>query len=142
MGAHKGHKKMGGRQKGSSNKVTGELRNRIKDFLDNKFEEVLKSWDKLDPPKKIALYERFMNYVLPKMMSANVEMTTEEKKSIDFKPIMYIGGEKGTRTIEYEGNEEEYLKTLIEVDPTGKHLFDGMPTIIHVEFRPPVNKEN
>lgn len=55
-----------GRPKGTPNKITGELRTRIKDFLDDNFETVTDEFKKLDGEKKIQFYLKLIEYVLPK----------------------------------------------------------------------------
>jgi hypothetical protein len=56
-----------GRPKGTKNKVTAELKERIKTFLDANFESVTGSFNELDAEKKILLYEKFLGYVVPKV---------------------------------------------------------------------------
>ncbi len=56
-----------GRPKGTKNKVTAELKERIKTFLDANFEAVTESFKELDAEKRILLYEKFLGYVVPKV---------------------------------------------------------------------------
>lgn len=56
-----------GRPKGTKNKITAELKDRIKSFLDNNFETVTDSFKELDAEKRILLYEKFLGYVVPKV---------------------------------------------------------------------------
>ncbi len=37
----KGHEKLGGRTKGTKNKVNAQIKDRIKNFIDNNFDNVL-----------------------------------------------------------------------------------------------------
>lgn len=65
-GRKKGTPKTGGRKVGSENKIQAELRGRIKLFLDDNFDDIKKDFGKLEPEKRIALYEKLLNYVIAK----------------------------------------------------------------------------
>ena len=56
-----------GRPLGSKNRITAELKDRIKIFLDSNFEAVTESFKELDAEKKVLLYEKFLSYVVPKV---------------------------------------------------------------------------
>jgi len=62
-----------GRRKGAANKVTTELRERIKDFLDGQWEKIEGDFDSLEPDKRVALFEKLLQYVLPRMASMDLE---------------------------------------------------------------------
>jgi hypothetical protein len=62
----KGTNNPNGRPKGTPNKITGELRTRIADFLDENFETVKDEFKKLDGEKKMQFYIKLIEYVLPK----------------------------------------------------------------------------
>jgi len=81
--------KTGGRQKGSENKVTKELRERIKDFLENTFDDIVVSFNQLEPKDKVKFYFEVMQYGLPKLQS------TEQKQAIDNKVEIFIEPESG-----------------------------------------------
>lgn len=71
-GAPKGTR-YGGREKGTPNKVTKELRERIKGFLDDNFEEAVKTWKDIEDPKdKMKLYNELIPFAVPKMASVQV----------------------------------------------------------------------
>jgi hypothetical protein len=61
--------KTGGRNKGTPNKVTTELRVRISNFLDAKFDTILDEFNELEPKDKVNLYLKLIEYVIPKMRS-------------------------------------------------------------------------
>jgi hypothetical protein len=69
-----------GRPKGTPNKVTGELRARIADFLDENFEVVKVEFQKLEGEKKIQYYIKLIEYVLPK--NRTVESETPQPQII------------------------------------------------------------
>lgn len=81
-------KKYGGRKKGTPNKVTAELRERVRAFLDDNFDEAVEAWKEIDDPKdKMKLYNELISYAVPKMSSVqftgNAEVTSriEDKLS-------------------------------------------------------------
>jgi hypothetical protein len=55
-----------GRPKGAQNKMSRELRETIKKFLEGTFPDVAESFDKLDDKDKINLWIRLADYVIPK----------------------------------------------------------------------------
>lgn len=65
--------KTGGRKKGSFNKVNNELRDKISEFLDGHFDNVIEAFnsDQLQPRDKIKLYCELLQYGLPKLQAVN-----------------------------------------------------------------------
>lgn len=63
-----------GRPRGSQNKVTGELRDRLKDFLDGNFDKVQRDFKKLDHKDRIEYYEKFLKYVLPQLRTTDLKL--------------------------------------------------------------------
>jgi len=72
-----------GRPPGKPNKVTQELRERIKLFLDNSWPTVQKDFKKLKPVERVAIYEKLLKYVVPvqkeSLIDLNIEGMTEEQ---------------------------------------------------------------
>jgi len=62
-----------GRMKGTANKVTKELRERISDFLEDNWDRIEADFKSLDPEKRIMLFERLLQYTLPKMQSIEMD---------------------------------------------------------------------
>ena len=62
-------KKYGGRQKGTPNRMTKELRVLLKDIMYQELEEVQERFSLLEPKKRIELIIKLMPYVLPKVNS-------------------------------------------------------------------------
>ena len=73
-------KKYGGRQKGTPNRMTKELRSILKDILYQELEEIEERLDVLEPKTRIELLIKMMPFVLPKMNT--VSHNTDEP--IDF----------------------------------------------------------
>ena len=62
-------KKYGGRQKGTPNRLTKELRVLLKDIMYQELEEVQERFSLLEPKQRIELIIKLMPYVLPKVNS-------------------------------------------------------------------------
>jgi hypothetical protein len=78
--------KTGGRTAGTPNKVTTELRVRISNFLDDKFDTILDEFNELEAKDKVNLYLKLIEYVIPKMrqfeettLSQLLNMTPEQR---------------------------------------------------------------
>mgnify|MGYP003316069699 CR=1 FL=1 len=68
----KGRTKVGGRKKGTPNKVSSDLRTRIKLFLDNNFEQLEKDISNLQPPERVRFLIKLMEFVVPKQKSMDL----------------------------------------------------------------------
>jgi len=62
----KGSPKTGGREKGTLNKQTAELRAFVSEIIYSNMEQVKKDIVKVEPEKRLALFEKLLSYVLPK----------------------------------------------------------------------------
>ena len=76
-------KKYGGRQKGTPNKVTGDVRQWLSELIDSNRSQIEKDIKKLDPKDRLQILEKFMQYTIPKMqsISANIDLNelTDQK---------------------------------------------------------------
>jgi hypothetical protein len=68
--------KYGGRQKGTPNKLTKELRSVLKDILYQELEQIQEHLETLNPKERVELIIKLMPYVLPKVTS--ISHTTNE----------------------------------------------------------------
>jgi len=59
------------------NKITTELRERIKTFLDGNFETIEKDFKTLDPEKRVALFERYLKFCLPQLQTTSIDLNIE-----------------------------------------------------------------
>lgn len=66
-----------GRPKGSPNKVTSNMRKWIDNFLQEKFPELQKGFEKLDHYQKWVIVEKLLQYTIPKMQAVSVEALVE-----------------------------------------------------------------
>ena len=71
MGRNKGCEKTGGRQKGTPNKVTTDLKEWVKNLIDDNRTQIIKDLKNLDPRDRVAIIERLLKYVLPTGMQIN-----------------------------------------------------------------------
>jgi hypothetical protein len=71
--------KFGGREAGTPNRLTSELRVRISDFLTDNFDQVQTDFKTLDPEKRIMIYEKLLSFVLPKMQSIQIPELQPER---------------------------------------------------------------
>lgn len=60
-------RKTGGREKGTPNKLTKELRAVLKDLLHQEFEELPNHFEGLEPKERIELLIKLLPYALPKV---------------------------------------------------------------------------
>ncbi len=80
-------KKTGGRQKGSRNKTTAELKSWVFQFVNDNLSTFKSKFSKLDTADQIILIMKLMPYVLPKQtetkISLDEELTKAVKESMD-----------------------------------------------------------
>ena len=62
-------KKFGGRQKGTPNKLTKELRSLLKDVLYDEIDRLPERLDELDAKERLELVIKLMPFVFPKVQS-------------------------------------------------------------------------
>ena len=59
----------GGRPKGKANKVTGNLRDWIANFIDSNRDQIQADWLKLDAKDRIVMFEKLLKYTLPTLQA-------------------------------------------------------------------------
>jgi hypothetical protein len=69
-------KKHGGREKGTPNKLTKELRYVLKDLIYNELESLDEKLEELETKERIELIIKLLPYTLPKLQ--NISHTTNE----------------------------------------------------------------
>ena len=60
-----GRGRLGGREKGTPNKVTADLRECIKLLIDDNWEQVQQDIKELEPKDRLAFLEKMLRYVVP-----------------------------------------------------------------------------
>lgn len=73
-------KKFGGRQKGTPNRLTRELRMVLKDFIYEELEALQDRMDYLDPKERLQVLIKLLPYVLPRVSS----MSHSADEPVDF----------------------------------------------------------
>jgi hypothetical protein len=61
-----------GRPAGTPNKVTQELRERIKNFLEDNWPQIEQDFSALDPEKRFLLFEKLLQYAVPRLQSTEI----------------------------------------------------------------------
>jgi hypothetical protein len=62
-------KKTGGRTKGTPNRTTNELRDLIKDFVNQNISTLQSSFNELTPKDKLQFFEKMLSYAIPKLQN-------------------------------------------------------------------------
>jgi hypothetical protein len=63
--------KTGGREKGTPNKLTKELRENLKNIIDNELNNLSDNFAQLDAKERLEILIKFLPYVLPKVEAIN-----------------------------------------------------------------------
>lgn len=90
-----GKGRIGGRCKGTPNKVTTDLKTWIADILDNGRGNFEKKLEKLPPMEYVRVFTSLLNYVLPKQQAESIKENTQEEynnliKLIDEAPDKFV----------------------------------------------------
>lgn len=76
-------KKTGGRTAGTPNKITADLKTKIADLIDEQFDGIVADLHAMEPKDRIAAYQRFLEYVLPKQREQKIDFSTLSEEQID-----------------------------------------------------------
>jgi hypothetical protein len=79
----KGKPKTGGRKVGTPNKTTIGIKNRIHEFIDERFDNMKELLDTLDPKDQIAVYLKFLEYTLPKQKEQKIDLSALSDQEVD-----------------------------------------------------------
>lgn len=90
-GRKKGTIKTGGRQPGSQNKTSAELKTWISAVIEDNKSKFVENLAKVDPEKHIAIIEKLMSYIVAKPQSLDISMEYKELEALLTKtPDQYI----------------------------------------------------
>jgi hypothetical protein len=70
-----GRGRLGGRQRGTPNKTTQTLRTRIDKLLQDNFDLIQEDFTTLIPRDRLLIYERLLQYVLPKRQQTAIDLS-------------------------------------------------------------------
>jgi hypothetical protein len=74
MSRTKGTRKTGGREKGTPNKVTTDLRTWINELLNSNRGQIVKDIKRLEPQQRVMIFEKLLSYAVPKMQSVEAKI--------------------------------------------------------------------
>ena len=75
--------KTGGREKGTPNKITKDLRTAITDFLNSNIDEIQLNFNQLEPKEKLYFMERLFKYLIPVMSDNSFNRTSINNIQVD-----------------------------------------------------------
>lgn len=73
-----GKGRMGGRSKGTPNKITGTLKEWLNNILDENREQIERDLKALPPKERLIMFEKLLQYVIPKQKT-ELEITNTTK---------------------------------------------------------------
>jgi len=62
-----------GRPKGTPNRITGDLKKWVDELLNNNLSTIEKDLEQLEPKDRILIFERFLQYAIPRQQQISVE---------------------------------------------------------------------
>lgn len=68
-----GRGRLGGRAKGTPNKITSDLRKLLTDFSNETFPDFVEAFKKLEPKDKCSLWINAQAYVIPRLSSVDLK---------------------------------------------------------------------
>ena len=80
-------KKFGGRKKGTPNKDTKALRERIEALLDDQWDQLLEDVKVLKPKDRINMVIRLLEYALPKLHRTEIRETSTVEELLAMTPL-------------------------------------------------------
>jgi len=72
-----------GRPKGSKDKATAAIRQKIEIFLNQKIEEIEQIWQELEAKDKLTFLSKLLEYTVPKLRSQELNISEYSKFSTD-----------------------------------------------------------
>lgn len=96
-----GRGRIGGRSKGTPNKVTSTIKDWISQIIDDNRSQIEKDIKKLSPKDRLQVFEKLMQYVIPKQQSvkADVDLSKLSESQLD------LIVDELTKNINYESED-------------------------------------
>lgn len=80
----KGTAKTGGRVAGTPNRIQTPLRDKIKNFGEENFEEVIAAWNCItDPKDKVKAYIDIISFAIPKLQAVQMDANIQRQSSVE-----------------------------------------------------------
>ena len=109
-----GRGRLGGRVKGTPNKVTATLKEFIKNLIDDNRSQVIADMQELEPYQRLLFIERLIGYVLPKQAAVDIQSQIDAEykaleRLIDEAPDEFIDKitDKVLKLQEEKNNEQQ-----------------------------------
>ena len=102
-------KKFGGREAGTKNRFTSELKTLINDFLNDEFESIKDDFRSLPARDRLFFYDKLLSYCIPKNKEEVEESEPFAEQPLFFEMKSYTIDEKTIKSMPYED-----LKQIIE----------------------------
>lgn len=96
-----GRGRIGGRSKGTPNKVTSTIKDWISQIIDDNREQVEKDLRRLSPKDRLQVFEKLMQYVIPKQQSVRADIDLSKLSETQIDLIV----EELTKNINYESED-------------------------------------
>lgn len=101
MSRIKGTPKTGGRAKGTPNKVTATVKDWISQLIDDNRNQIEKDIKKLSPKDRLQVFEKLMQYVIPKQQSVRADIDLSKLSETQLDLIV----DELTKNISYESED-------------------------------------
>ena len=107
--------KIGGRKKGSKNKVSASLKDKINEFIHSGFDDVLKAFKELEPREKVNAWIKILPFVIAKQKEIHTDIGLE----INASPydLSKLSDDELDQLLEYHKKLSEPIK--FEFESTG-----------------------
>lgn len=133
-----GRGRMGGRQKGTPNKVNAKLQNIIADFCMEHFNEIQEKWAEVNPKDALQFYLKLLRFTTPYpqpqiemiVNEEEIERRVQEKREEDSRAIMADYNARVEQYYEYVSKKDNWKATQEQYNrDLQKHqlLYSGQP---------------
>ena len=85
-----GKGRLGGRAKGTPNKVTADLKTWVASILDNGRDKFVESLEQLEPAEYVRVFTGLLNYVLPKQQAVGIDAKVNDAKPMSMEEARRI----------------------------------------------------
>lgn len=96
-----GRGRIGGRSKGTPNKVTSTVKDWISQLIDDNRSQIEKDIKRLSPKDRLQMFEKLMQYVIPKQQSVKADIDLSKLSESQLDLIV----DELTKNINYESED-------------------------------------